>query len=53
MDEIEDSYEIIMKVLCNEADKEAVIQSIKHWYYGHHIGMSDLKIYTEAQPCQK
>ncbi len=43
MDEIEDSC----------ADKENVIQSIKDWYYEHHIGMSDLKIYTEAQPCQK
>jgi len=48
MDEIEDSCEIVMKVLCNEADKENVIESIKDWYYENSIGMSDLKIYTEA-----
>jgi hypothetical protein len=34
---------ITATIRCNEMDKEDVLSSIKDWYGGHNIGMSDLK----------
>lgn len=39
----EDRCIITATIRCNEMDKEDVLSSIKDWYGGHNIGMSDLK----------
>jgi hypothetical protein len=48
----EDCCIITAAIRCNAMDKNDVISSIKEWYGGHSIGMSDLKVSTQEVPSQ-
>jgi len=47
-DDDEDRCIITATVRCTEIDKDEVISSIKSWYGGHDICMSDLRISTQG-----